>query len=147
MKTYIPRQGEVESKWYVVDAAGQVLGRLATEVAMLLRGKNREEFTPFLSFGDHVIIVNAAGVRMTGAKWEQKVYRRFTGYPGGLRETGARHQQQEKPERVVRDAVQGMLPKNKLGKALGKNLLVYAGDKHPHQAQKPEVFSFPKSRS
>ena len=147
METYIPRKGEVEAKLYVVDAADQVLGRLATAVAMLLRGKTREEFTPFLSFGDHVIVVNAAQVRMTGAKWDQKVYRRFTGYPGGLREIGARRQQQERPDRVVREAVLGMLPKNKLGRALGKNLLVYTDDKHPHVAQKPEVFSFPKSKA
>ena len=147
METYIPRKGEVEAKWYVVDAADQVLGRLATEVAMLLRGKNREEFTPFLSFGDHVIVVNAARVRMTGAKWDQKLYRRFTGYPGGLREIGARRQQSERPDRIIREAVLGMLPKNKLGRAIGKNLMVYADDKHPHDAQKPEVFSFPKSRT
>lgn len=147
MGTYIPRKGEVEPKWYVVDAADQVLGRLATEVAMLLRGKNREEFTPFLSFGDHVIVVNAAQVRMTGSKWDQKLYRRFTGYPGGLREIGARRQLSERPDRIIREAVLGMLPKTKLGKALGKNLLVYADDKHPHEAQKPEVFSFPKTRT
>ena len=146
METYIPRKGEVEAKWYVVDAAGQVLGRLATGVAMLLRGKTREEFTPFLSFGDHVIVVNASQVRLTGAKREQKVYRRFTGYPGGLREVGAERVMQTKPERIVREAVLGMLPKNKLGKSLGRNLMVYAGDTHPHQAQKPEVFSFPKSK-
>jgi len=114
---------------------------------MLLRGKNREEFTPFLNLGDHVIVLNAARVRMTGAKWDQKVYRRFTGYPGGLREIGARRQLAERPDRIIREAVQGMLPKNKLGRALGKNLIVYADDKHPHDAQKPEVFSFPKSRT
>ena len=146
METYIPRKGEVQSKWYVVDAQGQVLGRLATEVATLLRGKHREDFTPFLNLGDHVIVLNAAAVRMTGAKWEQKVYRRFTGFPGGLREVGASRQRQSKPERIVRDAILGMLPKNKLGRALGKNLLVYAGDKHAHDAQKPEVFTFPKNK-
>ena len=147
MGTYIPRKGEVKAKWYVVDAGGQILGRLATEVATLLRGKNREEFTPFLSFGDHVIVVNAAEIRMTGAKWDQKVYRRYTGYPGGLREVGARLLLQQKPEQIVREAVLGMLPKTKLGKVLGRNLMVYAGDNHPHQAQKPEVFPFPKSKS
>ena len=147
METYIPRKGEVQSKWYVVNAEGQVLGRLATEVATLLRGKHREDFTPFLNLGDHVIVLNAATVRMTGAKWEQKVYRRFTGFPGGLREVGATRQRQQRPERVVRDAILGMLPKTKLGRALGKNLLVYAGDKHAHQAQKPEVFTFPKSKT
>jgi large subunit ribosomal protein L13 len=144
METYIPRPGEVATKWYVVDAAGQVLGRLATQVATLLRGKHREEFTPFLDLGDHVIVVNAGRVQLTGSKWDQKVYRRFTGHPGGLREIGAQRLREEKPERVVREAVLGMLPKNKLGRKLGKKLLVYAGETHPHQAQKPEVFTFPK---
>ena len=147
METYIPRKGEVEAKWYVVDAAGQVLGRLATQVATLLRGKHREQFTPFLDLGDHVIVVNAARVHLTGNKWDQKVYRHFSGYSGGLKEVGARRLQQEKPERIVREAVLGMLPKTKLGRALGKKLIVYAGDTHPHQAQKPEVYSFPKSKS
>src|SRR3990172_5557122 len=147
MQTYIPRKGEFESKWYVVDAAEKVLGRLATQVATLLRGKHREDFTPFLDLGDHVIVVNAARGQLTGRKWDQKVYRRHTGHPGGLREIGARRLQQEKPARIVREAVRGMLPKNKLGRALGRKLLVYAGDTHPHQAQKPEVFSFPKNKS
>ncbi|OFV97576.1 MAG: 50S ribosomal protein L13 [Acidobacteria bacterium RIFCSPLOWO2_02_FULL_61_28] len=147
METYIPRQGEVEPKWYVVDAAGQVLGRLATEVATLLRGKHREQFTPFLDLGDHVIVVNAAQVRLTGNKWDQKLYRHFSGFPGGLKETGARRMQQANPERIVQQAVMGMLPKTKLCRAMKRKLLVYAGDKHPHQAQKPEVYSFPKSKS
>ena len=147
METYIPRQGEVEPKWYVVDAAGKVLGRVATQVAMLLRGKHREQFTPFLDLGDHVIVVNAARVHLTGNKWDQKVYRHFSGYSGGLKEISARRLHQQKPERIIREAVLGMLPKNKLGRALGKKLLVYAGDTHPHQAQKPEVYSFPKSKS
>ena len=147
METYIPRQGEVEPKWYVVDAAGKVLGRLATQVATLLRGKHREQFTPFLDLGDHVIVVNAARVHLTGNKWDQKVYRHFSGYSGGLKEISARRLHQQKPERIIREAVLGMLPKTKLGRALGKKLLVYAGDTHPHQAQKPEVYSFPKSKS
>jgi large subunit ribosomal protein L13 len=137
--TYFPRAGEVRPKWYVVDAEGQILGRLATCVASLLRGKTREEFTPSLCFGDHVIVVNAAKIHMTGRKLEQKVYRRYSGYPGGLKEVGARRLSQEKPERIVREAVLGMLPKTKLGKAMGHNLLVYADGKHPHQAQKPEA--------
>ena len=147
METYIPRQGEVEPKWYVVNAAGQVLGRLATQVATLLRGKHREQFTPFLDLGDHVIVVNAARVHLTGNKWDQKVYRHFSGYSGGLKEISARRLHQQKPERIIREAVLGMLPKTKLGRALGKKLVVYAGDTHPHQAQKPEVYSFPKSKS
>ena len=145
LQTYVPRLGEVQPRWYVGDADGQILGRLATQVATLLRGKNREEFTPFLSFGDHVIVVNAAKVVLTGNKWEKKVYRHHTGHPGGLRETNARRLQQGKPDRVVRQAVLGMLPKTKLGRAIGKNLLVYADDRHPHQAQKPEVYPLPKT--
>lgn len=149
METYIPRKGEAQAKWYVVDAAGQVLGRVATQVATLLRGKHREQFTPFLDLGDHVIVLNAAKVRLTGNKWGQKVYHRHTGYPGGLKEISARRLLQQKPEAVMREAVLGMLPKNKLGKGMGRKLVVYADDKHPHEAQKPEVYPLPipKARS
>jgi len=138
MGTYFPSKGEVQDKWYSVDAEGQVLGRLATRVAALLRGKHKEQFTPFLNCGDHVIVVNAAKVRLTGNKLEQKFYRHYTGFPGGISETSAGRMLERKPERVVREAVLGMLPKNKLGKAIAKRLFVYADDKHPHQAQKPE---------
>ena len=146
MQTYFPRKGEISAKWYLVDASGQVLGRLATQVATLLRGKHREHFTPFLDFGDHVIVVNAAKIRLTGNKLEQKVYRYHTGYPGGLKETSVRRMLQEHPNRVVEEAILGMLPKSKLGKAMGQKLLVYADDQHPHQAQKPEIYSLEKTR-
>jgi large subunit ribosomal protein L13 len=136
--TYFPTKGDLREKWYTVDASGQVLGRLATRVASILRGKEREQFTPFLDCGDHVIIVNAAKIRITGNKMDQKVYRHYTGYPGGLKETSAQRMMEQKPERIVREAVVGMLPKTKLGKAMAKKLMVYADDKHPHRAQKPE---------
>ena len=145
MQTYFPRKGEIPAKWYVVDASGQVLGRLATQVATLLRGKHREHFTPFLDLGDHVIVVNAAKIHLTGNKLEQKVYHHHTGYPGGLKEISVRRLLEKHPERVVEEAVLGMLPKNKLGKALGRKLLVYADDKHPHQAQKPETYPLEKT--
>ncbi len=146
-KTYIPHKGEAPSKWYVVDADSQVLGRVATQIAVILRGKHRVDFTPFLDLGDHVIVVNAAKVRLTGNKGEQKMYRRYTGYPGGLREIQAHKLLEQKPEKLLREAVLGMLPKSKLGKALGKKLLVYAGGDHPHQAQQPEVYPFLKANS
>ena len=139
MGTYVPGKGDIQPKWFVVDAEGQVLGRLATRVATLLRGKYRQEFAPFVDFGDHVIILNAAKVRWTGKKLDQKLYRHYTGYPGGLREVGARKLAETKPDRVIREAVLGMLPKNKLRKRMAARLLVYADNQHPHQAQKPEV--------
>ncbi|MBI4442672.1 MAG: 50S ribosomal protein L13 [Acidobacteria bacterium] len=140
MGTVFPSKGQVQPKWYVVDAEGQVLGRLATRVASLLRGKHREEYTPFLDFGDHVIVINAAKVRLTGKKLDQKVYRHHTGYPGGLKEIGARQLLEKKPEELVRVAVFGMLPKNRLRKAMARKLMVYADQQHPHQAQKPEPY-------
>jgi large subunit ribosomal protein L13 len=139
MGTYVPGKGDIQPKWFVVDAEGQVLGRLATRVATLLRGKYREEFAPFVDFGDHVIILNAAKIRWTGKKLDQKLYRHYTGYPGGLRSVGARKLAETKPDRVIREAVLGMLPKNKLRKRMAARLLVYADSKHPHQAQKPEA--------
>lgn len=146
MGTYFPRKGEIQQKWYTVDAEGQVLGRVATRVASLLRGKEREQFTPFLDCGDHVIVLNAAKIRFTGNKLEQKFYHHYTGYPGGLSSTSLRRMFEQKPERVIREAIVGMLPKNKLGKALAKKLLVYADDQHPHQAQKPEAIRLGKSK-
>ena len=140
MGTFFPSKGQVQPKWYVIDAEGQVLGRLATRVATLLRGKHREEFTPFLDFGDHVIVINAAKIRLTGNKLDQKVYRHHTGYPGGLKEIGARKLLEKKPEELVRVAVFGMLPKNRLRKAMARKLMVYADQQHPHQAQKPEPY-------
>ena len=138
MGTYVPGRDDIQPKWFVVDAGGQVLGRVATRVATLLRGKYRVEFAPFVDFGDHVIVLNAAKVRWTGKKLDQKLYRHYTGYPGGLKEMSARKLSETKPDRVIREAVLGMLPKNKLRKRMAARLLIYADDRHPHQAQKPE---------
>ena len=139
MATYFPKQGEIARKWYVVDATGQTLGRLATRVARMLSGKNSPRYTPFLDTGDHVVIINAAKVQVTGLKGEQKVYHRYTGYPGGLRSEDFIKRFQRKPEAVVEDAIVGMLPHTKLGRAMASKLKIYRGDKHPHQAQKPEA--------
>ena len=139
MSTYFPKQGEIARKWLVVDADGQTLGRLAVRVAAILSGKNNPRYTPFLDTGDHVIVINAGKVRLTGLKAEKKVYRRYTGYPGGLREEEYRKRFARNPESVVQEAVEGMLPKTKLGRAMAKKLKVYRGDQHPHQAQKPEL--------
>jgi large subunit ribosomal protein L13 len=138
MVTRFPSGPEITRKWYVVDASGQTLGRLASRVAGILAGKNSPRYTPFLDVGDHVIVINAEKIRVTGMKSEQKVYRRYTGYPGGLREEDFRKRFDRRPEQVVQEAILGMLPKTKLGRAMGKKLKVYKGDKHIHQAQKPE---------
>lgn len=139
MSTYFPKQGEIARKWFVVDAKGQTLGRLAVRVADMLSGKTSPRYTPFLDTGDHVIVINAEKIRLTGLKAEQKVYRRYTGFAGGLREEKYAKRLVRKPELIVQDAVEGMLPKTKLGRAMAKKLKVYRGDKHPHEAQKPEV--------
>ena len=139
MGTYVPKKGDVSARWYVVNADGAVLGRLASRVATLLRGKDRAEFTPYVDFGDHVIVLNAAKVRWTGKKLDQKVYRHYTGYPGGLKEVGARKLSETRPDRVIREAVLGMLPKTKLRKRMARRLLIYTDDQHPHEAQKPET--------
>jgi large subunit ribosomal protein L13 len=138
MKTYTPKKGEIEQKWYVVDADGQVLGRLATRVASVLRGKHKPQYTPFLDTGDHVIVVNAAKVVLTGNKREKKVYYSHSGYPGGLKQTTSKEMMEKHPERVMMMAVKGMLPHNALGRALLKKLRVYAGPEHDQEAQKPE---------
>ena len=137
MSTMFPSAKSIESVWHVIDAENQILGRVATKVAMLLMGKHKPSYTPFLDTGDHVIVINAAKVRLTGAKEEQKLYRRHTGYPGGLIEISARKMRATHPDRMIRLAVVGMLPKTKLGKQMIRKLKVYADDKHPHQAQKP----------
>ena len=138
MKTYMAKPGEVQQKWYVVDAKGQVFGRLASKVASILHGKNKPEFTPHVDTGDYVIVVNAAKVKLTGKKLIQKTYFRHSGYPGGSSFTQAGHMLEKRPERVVEMAVRGMLPKNKLGEQMYRKLNVYAGAEHPHQAQQPE---------
>ncbi len=144
MSTYFPKAGEIARKWYVVDASGQVLGRLATRVAEILTGKANPRYTPFLDTGDHVVVINADKIRLTGMKSEKKVYRHYTGYPGGLREEDFRKRLARRPEAVVEDAILGMLPKTKLGRAMARKLKVYRGDKHPHAAQKPESLALPQ---
>ena len=141
MSTYFPKAGEIVRKWYVVDASQQPLGRVASRVASILMGKENPKYTPFLDTGDHVIVVNAEKVKTTGLKANVKVYHRYTGYPGGLRTEEFSKRLTRKPERIIEDAVQRMLPKNKLGKQMITKLQVYRGDKHPHQAQKPEVLA------
>lgn len=147
MSTYFPGSGEIERKWYVVDAAGQTLGRLATRVARILSGKESARFTPFLDTGDHVIVINAGQIRVTGLRADQKVYHRYTGFPGGLRSEGFRQRFARKPEAVVEDAIVGMLPKSKLGRAMARKLKVYRSDKHLHQAQKPQALSLARKRA
>jgi large subunit ribosomal protein L13 len=137
MKTAIPSPDEQVRHWHLIDAEDAVLGRLASTAASILMGKNKPSYTPFLDMGDHVVVVNAAKVRLTGRKEEQKIYRRHSGYPGGLTETKARIVRETRPVRMVEEAIQGMLPKTKLGKQMYRKLQVYAGPKHPHQAQKP----------
>jgi large subunit ribosomal protein L13 len=137
MKTAFPSKNEIERQWHVIDAEGAVLGRLASRAAMLLMGKTKPTYTPFLDTGDHVIVINAQKVRLTGRKEEQKFYRRHTGYPGGLVEVQARKMRATRPAKMIEEAIAGMLPKTKLGKQMYRKLKVYAGDKHPHQAQKP----------
>ena len=141
MKTYMPSGKNIERKWYVVDAEGQTLGRLASQVAAILRGKNKPEFTPFLDMGDYVIVVNAEKIHLTGKKLENKVYSTHTGQPGGLREISYKQLLQTKPELAIKTAVKGMLPKNSLGRDMIKKLKVYSGPEHGHQAQKPEVLN------
>ena len=137
MKTAIPSPSGIERKWHLIDAEEAALGRLASKAAMLLMGKHKPSYTPFLDTGDHVVVVNAEKVRLTGRKEEQKIYRRHSGYPGGLTETSARKVRAARPQRLVEEAIQGMLPKTKLGKQMYRKLQVYAGPKHPHEAQKP----------
>lgn len=142
MKSFIAKPAEVQRKWYVVDADGKTLGRLASEVASVLRGKNKPTFTPHVDCGDYVIIVNAEKIAVTGKKRREKIYKRHTGYPGGLREITFEKLQAKKPEEIIRHAVKGMLPNGKLGRQMFKKLKVYAGPEHQHVAQKPEKLEF-----
>ena len=137
MPTPMPKVSETERKWYVVDAEGAVLGRLATRVATVLRGKHKPIFAPHLDVGDHVVVINAEKVHLTGRKLRDKMYRWHSGYIGGLREVSAEKMLRSHPERMIEWAVQGMLPKNRLGRAMAKKLKVYRGAAHPHQAQRP----------
>ncbi len=142
MKSFMAKPEAVERKWYVVDAEGQTLGRLASEVAKVLRGKNKPTFTPHVDTGDYVIVVNAAKVQVTGKKLDQKIYYHHSEYVGGMKETTLREMLEKKPERVVELAVKGMLPKGALGNQIYSKLHVYAGPEHEQQAQKPETLSF-----
>ena len=137
MSTQFPSKDGIIRQWHILDANEAVLGKLATQAARLLMGKHKPSFTPFLDTGDHVIVINAEKVKLTGNKEEAKVYRHFTGYPGGLVEMGARRVRATRPQRMIEDAISGMLPKTKLGKQMYRKLKVYAGEKHPHAAQKP----------
>ena len=141
MRTDFPSQHEITRAWHVIDASDAVLGRIASRAAMLLMGKHKPIYVPSLDTGDHVIIINAAKVKLTGGKEGQKIYRRHTGYPGGLIETGARRMKETRPQRMLELAVAGMLPKTKLGKQMYRKLKVYAGDRHPHAAQKPAALA------
>lgn len=140
MDTFVPSGKNLEQsrKWYLIDASGKTVGRLASEAAMVLLGKNKPTYTPYIDVGDHVVIVNAEKVTFTGDKWHDKIYRRHSGYPGGLKEVRAERMLQTHPERILEAAIRGMLPKNKHGRAIVKKLRVYAGSDHPHQAQRPE---------
>ncbi len=139
MRSYIATPQDIGSRWHVIDASGRVLGRVATDAARLLQGKHKAIYTPFLDTGDHVVIVNAEKIKLTGRKEDQKLYRRHSGYLGGLREERAKVVRQRNPERLVEEAVRGMLPKTKLGDAMFRKLKVYAGQDHPHAAQQPTV--------
>ena len=142
MKSYMASPATIERKWYVVDATGYTLGRLASEVAKILRGKNKPIYTPHIDTGDYVIIVNADKVKVTGKKLDQKIYYRHSDYVGGMKEATLREMMDKKPEKVIELAVKGMLPKGPLGRTMYKKLFVYAGAEHGHEAQKPEVLTF-----
>jgi large subunit ribosomal protein L13 len=139
VKTYVPKEPEVEKKWYVVDANGKILGRLATQLATRLRGKHKPIFTPHADTGDFIILVNAEKVSMTGNKWDKKIYYHHTGYTGGLKQISAKKLREKRPEDIIRFAVRRMLPKNSLGRRQLKKLKIYSGPHHPHQAQQPEI--------
>lgn len=141
MSTEFPSKGSIQRQWHVIDAQDVVLGKLASKAAMLLMGKTKPTYTTFLDTGDHVIVINAEKVKVTGRKEENKVYRHFTGYPGGLVEKSLKRVRAERPVRLVEDAIFGMLPKTKLGKQMYRKLKVYAGDKHPHAAQNPAALT------
>ncbi len=141
MKTYSPKKADINRKWYLVDAKGQTLGRLATKVAVKLRGKDKPLFAPHVDCGDFVVVINAAEVAVTGNKMDQKMYYRHSGYPGAIKKTPLKKMIQLKPESVIEKAVEGMIPGNRLRKDILKKLKVYAGSEHPHEAQKPEILT------
>ncbi len=142
MSSYIAKPSEIERKWYVLDAEGKTLGRLASEAASILRGKKKPIYTPFIDTGDYVIVINAEKIQVTGKKAEKKVYKSYSGYPGGLKEVVYKDLQKKKPEEIIRLAIKGMMPKGPLGRKMYKKLKVYVGPDHIHEAQKPEVWEF-----
>lgn len=146
MRTYFPKQGDITPRWFVIDAEGQILGRLSTTIAQIISGKTKPTYTPFLDTGDHVIVVNAEKIVLSGRKESDKLYRHHSGYPGGLKERAARFIRAEKPETMIEEAVWGMLPKSKLGRKMLKKLKVYRGTQHPHEAQQPEKFDLAGKR-
>ncbi|MBK5254096.1 MAG: 50S ribosomal protein L13 [Peptostreptococcaceae bacterium] len=142
MKSFIAKPAEVEHKWYVIDAEGKTLGRLASEIASILRGKKKPIYTPHVDCGDYVIVINCEKVEVTGKKAKDKIYKRHTGFPGGLREVNFETMQAKKPEEIIIHAVRGMMPNGKLGRQMFKKLKVYTGNEHPHTAQNPEIWNF-----
>ena len=140
MSTFIPSANAIVRKWFVVDASGKTLGRLATQAADVLSGKANPQYTPYIDVGDHVVVINAEKIRLTGLKSQSKMYRRYTGFPGGLREESFTRLLARRPEKIVEDAIKGMLPKSKMGRKMASKLKVYKGDQHPHQAQQPQPF-------
>lgn len=142
MKSFMAKTNEIDRKWYIIDAEGKVLGRLATEIATILSGKNKPTYTPHVDTGDFVIVLNADKIKLTGKKLDQKHYRYHTGHPGGLKEVPYRRLMDEKPEKIVQLAVKGMLPKSSLGRGMIKKLKVYSGTEHNHEAQQPEIYKF-----
>lgn len=146
MRTYFPKEGEIQPRWFVIDAEGQILGRLSTRIANIISGKAKPTYTPFLDTGDHVIVLNAEKIVLSGTKEGDKMYRHHSGYPGGLKEKAAKFVRAEKPEQMIETAVWGMLPKNKLGRKMLKKLKVYRGGNHPHEAQQPEKLDLAADR-
>jgi large subunit ribosomal protein L13 len=140
VKTYVPKEGEITKKWYVIDAEGKVLGRVAAEAAKLLRGKHKPQFTPYLDCGDHVVVINAGKAKVTGGKEQKKIYYRHSGYPGGISETNYGEMVDKHPTRPMELAIQGMLPHNRLGRQMMRHVRIYADGDHPHVAQNPEVY-------
>jgi large subunit ribosomal protein L13 len=144
MRTYFPKKGDIEPRWFIIDAENQILGRLSSAIASIIAGKNKPTYTPFLDTGDHVIVINAEKIVLTGKKETDKLYRHHSLYPGGLKERAARFIRAEKPESMIEEAVWGMLPKNKIGRKMLKKLKVYRGSAHPHEAQQPEKLDIAK---
>ncbi len=143
MSTFMAKQGAVEQRWFVIDAADQVVGRLAVQIANVLRGKHRPEYTPHVDTGEYVIVINAGKIRFTGKKLQTKMYKSYSHYPGGLKEVSARDLMATHPERILEEAVKRMVPRNKLGRKQMSKLKIYAGPQHPHQAQQPQEFKMP----